>query len=380
MCPILGAKPSATLVTAYSKPTGHLFQSPQHRLGELIAKTLARAWRSPSPTLDISHEQLTLITPLLLKSGAAALTWWRLTESEANQDLISDDLHQAYRLHALQAAQREGNLKEVFRLHRAAGIEPVLVKGWAVARHYAETGLRPYGDLDLFVPANDYEKADDVQRSVGYRYPVDHHAGSGNYLDFSELFEHSLLVSLDGVPIRVPCPEHHLRILSFHFLAHGAWRPLWLCDIALAIESRPSNFDWDRCFFGKQKYVDWIACVIGLAHQLLGADIAGTPVEARANQLPRWLVPAVLQQWEAGSGMSSAATLRIALPRATHPAKLTAALKEHWRNPIQASFELGAQFDDRPRLPLQFAAGIKRLPNLTRELTRRFRRSLRGAA
>ena len=347
-----------------------MVHDPPHRLGILIATALAGAWRLSPPALGLSDEQLNRITPLLLKSGAAALTRWRLIKPEANHQVVCDELLQAYRLHALQSAQQEANLKEVFRLHREAGIEPVLVKGWAIARHYPETGLRPYGDIDLFVAANDYAKADDVQRSAGYRYPVDHHAGAGklNYLDFSELFEHSLLVSLDGVPIRVPCPEHHLRILSFHLLAHGAWRPLWLCDIALAIESRPSNFDWDRCLFGKQKHADWIACVIGLAHELLGANVSGTPVERRAENLPRWLAPAVLRQWGMGTGMSQADNLGFSVPRALlRPGRLADALRQHWRNPLQATFEVGASFGELPRAPLQLAAALMGLPRLIKE-------------
>lgn len=33
----------------------------------------------------------------------------------------------------------------------AAGVEPLLIKGWAIARLYPGAGLRPYTNLDLIV-------------------------------------------------------------------------------------------------------------------------------------------------------------------------------------------------------------------------------------
>jgi hypothetical protein len=50
-------------------------------------------------------------------------------------------------------------------------------------------------------------------------------------------------VELNGAKIRILGAEDHLRLLCLHLLKHGAWRPLWLCDVAAALESRPSSFD-----------------------------------------------------------------------------------------------------------------------------------------
>ncbi len=333
----------------------------QYPLGALIAQTLSEGWRRPAPDLDISIDQLRQITSLLLKSGAGALTWWRLTESQSNHHFVSDELLQAYRLHAVQSAQQEANLKEVFRLHREAGIEPVLIKGWAIARHYPETGLRPYGDIDLFVAANEYEKADDLQRSAGYRYPVDHHAGSGklNYLSFAKLLEHSLLVPFNGVPVRIPCPEHHLRILSFHLLGHGVWRPLWLCDIAVALESRPDDFDWDLCLGKNQRRADWVSCAVGLAHELLGANVDGVPVELRAKRLPNWLVSSVLKQWSVPftNHVSQLDPMSFVLRQ---PKTILRALRSRWPNPVEGTIGIYGPLNDFPRLPFQIGTCLLR--------------------
>jgi putative nucleotidyltransferase-like protein len=61
------------------------------------------------------------------------------------------DLRQAYRYEVLQAALREHQLIQSLKLLRSARIEPMLAKGLAVARLYPERGLRPYGDIDLYV-------------------------------------------------------------------------------------------------------------------------------------------------------------------------------------------------------------------------------------
>ena len=54
------------------------------RKGSLVATVLSGAWRSTSfPPLNLSETELDEVTPLLCGSGAAALGWRRL----ANTDL-----------------------------------------------------------------------------------------------------------------------------------------------------------------------------------------------------------------------------------------------------------------------------------------------------
>src|SRR5262249_11103226 len=127
------------------------------------------------------------------------------------------------------------------------------------------------------------------------------------------LYERSQLVALGEVNVHVLGPEDHLRLLCLHMLGHGAHRPLWLCDVAIVLESRPPDFDWELCLSGDRRRSDWVACALGLAHHLLGAEIAGTPVEERARRLPRWLIPTVLRQWEVGSNLSRRKSLGFAL-------------------------------------------------------------------
>ena len=236
-----------------------------------------------------------------------------------------------------------------------AGIEPLLIKGRAAARFYAEPGLRPYGDIDLCFESAAYPKALAVLRSPeGVAINVDLHNGLDRFYGISleELLERSQAMKVGKIEVRIPGFEDHLRILCIHFLKHGAWRPLSLCDVAAAIESQPGKVDWTLCLGREQKRADWIACAIGLAHQLLGAGQDDAPVAPNSGRLPRWLIPAVLRQWETPYPEWNETTERL-VAHLRHPSRLRTELIKRWPNPIRATMHLGAAFNEFPRLPFQ---------------------------
>ncbi len=68
--------------------------------------------------------------------------------------------------------------------------------------------------------------------------------------------------------------ETHLRVICFHLMREGAWRPLWLVDVAAALEFRPGNFDWHYCLRDSRRARP-VVHAIGLAHRLLGVKIEG---------------------------------------------------------------------------------------------------------
>ncbi|MEP6706939.1 MAG: nucleotidyltransferase family protein [Pyrinomonadaceae bacterium] len=346
--------------------------------GTTVAELLSRSWRRNAPCLKMPRKRLAQVVPLLLRTGSAALGWLRVRDSDLADFPEARELEAGYRQHAMEAVIHELQIQDVFRRMRAAGIEPLLLKGWAVARLYPNSEFRPYGDIDLWVSPRQSKAATAALRSSaeGDVYCVEIHSSFYKQYErtLDDVLLRSQLVSLGEVPIRVACLEDHLRFLCLHFLGHGAWRALWLCDIALAVESRAPDFDWDRCLNGSPRFADWIACTIGLAHQLLGAEVKGTPMEKRAKNLPRWLVPAVLRQWAAGAGMSGVEDFTFSLTRnLSHPARLIGALRDHWRNPIQATIETRGAFGRSPRMPYQIAAVLLRIPGLTGELLSRQR-------
>jgi hypothetical protein len=233
--------------------------------GRLIAKVLAGSWRQSPAPLTISPAELDTVTPMLLESGAGALGWKRVRSSPLRETPAALELEQAYRLHALQSAIHETNIQNAVALLRSANAGPILVKGWAVARLYPDTGLRPYGDLDLCVAPKAYHSAARaLQSDLNKSFQIDLHRGfqTLDHKSWDELYSRSHLEELGKVEVRVLCPEDHLRVLCFHFLREGAWRPLWLCDIAVSIEMRSADFDWDL-FSGKQdRRRKWFASAI----------------------------------------------------------------------------------------------------------------------
>ena len=310
----------------------------------LIASVLSGAWRKNPEALSISPEELAITAPLLLSTGAAALAWTRIGTSDSATDDHSA-LREGYRKHVIDAAVHELEIINLFQRARAAGIEasafskagdsPVFIPTQACGRMVISDLWMRGEDLERFYRA--------LADGEDYSYCVEPHITFYPQYErsFDDVMHESQLVPLRDAQIRVPGDEDHLRFICLHFLFHGGWRPLWLCDVALMVESAGSEFDWDRCLQGKRKHADWILSVVGLAHQLLGANVKGTPAEARAKTLPEWLSNAVLRQWGKGPGMSFAENLSFSFPRRLlKPTVLARSFREHWRNPIQASVEM----------------------------------------
>ncbi len=336
------------------------------RHGMLVATALKGSWRPNPGPCELSPAELDEIAPILVKSGAAGLVWRRLghaAESEAQEEFF-----QAYKRSTLESAVHEDDVAQVFRLLQASQLDALLVKGWAIARLYPDPGLRHYGDLDLCVRAKDHARVEELLAGeVAKEVWIDLHKGTAS-LDCGreeELFERSVLVRIGEASVRVPSPEDHLRILCLHLLRHGAWRPLWLCDVALALESREADFDWE-IFLGKDKReANWLACVLGLAHQILGACLEGTPHVVTATTLPDWLLRSVLRRW--GRWFNAEYRDRARNSLWLHRWKPMRLLEDiYFRcDPLRATVEMGGAFNNRPRLPYQLAALMRRTPEVT---------------
>jgi hypothetical protein len=284
------------------------------------------------------------------------LGWRRISGTPLRTSPGGLKLQQAYRLQSLYAGLHEEEIEQVIELLRAAAVVPLLIKGRAAAELYPERGLRPYGDIDLCFESGDYAKALDLLTSPeGIAFNVDPHNGLDQVygLSLSDLIARSQAMKVGKVELRVPCFEDHLHILCIHFLKHGAWRPLSLCDVAAALESRPESVDWDRCLGRNKRRADWVACTIGLAHQLLGAIVKGTPVAQRAANLPRWLVPAVLKQWETPYPQSNETTELMIVHLKKRRVGVINEIGKRWPNPIRATVYFRARFNELPRLPFQ---------------------------
>jgi len=94
-----------------------------------VAIALAGSWRKSPPSPEASARDGATITPLLLKSGAGALGWWRFRRHSDEQFLSAvQPLREAYLQCAIHADEHERELVEVFRVLRSSGVEPILIK------------------------------------------------------------------------------------------------------------------------------------------------------------------------------------------------------------------------------------------------------------
>lgn len=337
--------------------------------GSLVAEVLSGSWRgSAGQTLLMTESELDAVTPLLYDSGTAALGWYRIRETSLRTSSSAEVLHSAYRLQSLQSEIHEQKIEKVFRLFREAGIESFLAKGWATAGMYGAPGLRPYGDLDICVRPEHFEAAEAVLADPGASDCwVDLHKHFSEIDDrtIDQLFARSRTVALGSEQIRILGPEDQLALSCIHLLKHGAWRPLWLCDIGVAIESLPATFDWEICLGRNNTRANWIGCAIGLAKRLLRADTSGLPPELN-RETPAWLIDNVLKQWEQPFAINQP-PMSHPIPVTDllrHPAGLLAGLRQRWPNPIIATISVNGEFNNLPRLPYQMANCLSRIGRL----------------
>ncbi|MDT7809144.1 MAG: hypothetical protein QOJ70_2957 [Acidobacteriota bacterium] len=352
-----------------------MIESTANWQGALIAESLVGAWRREPCASSVSADALARVTTLLSGSGAGALAWWKIRNSSLSEIVTADEFRQAYRLQTLSAAVREGEIESLYALLNSAGVDAVLVKGWAAGRAYPEQGLRPTGDIDLCVRPEQYRLAREVLASPeGRVFWVDLHEGFGRLLDCGtpELYERSSVLRVGRARVRVLSAEDHLRLLCLHLLRHGAWRPLWLCDVAVSLETRDASFNWARLCGTDPRRANWVACTLGLAREFLGASVEGVPAHVFVERVPRWLKRAVLRQWETpyATAHESPPLMRTYLRR---PAGVLGAVRRRWPDPISASVHFGASFKGLPRLPYQLgkfldggARFLSRLPEEAR--------------
>lgn len=338
-------------------------------IGELLARVLAGSWRQALPALEITTEELDTVKPALLQTGAGALGWRRVQASRWHTSAPASQLLQAYRIHAVQAELHELQIKETVQLLHSNGVEPILVKGWSIARLYVEPALRPYGDIDLCVNPDQYLIAKRVADDLAIRgIRVDPHKGFARFgnQSWNELHSRSCCLEIDGVEVRTLGPEDHLRLLCFHFLREGAWRPLWLCDVAVATETRAANFDWNLCFGPNERSRSYVLCTLLLAKYLLQANLDGVPDTAYPKHMPTWLLPSVLKEWRVRSMYQRHRFPLTSLPR--RPITTLRRIRSHWPSPIEATMTLNAAFDETPRWPLQVGSCFRRMHDFLRRV------------
>ena len=209
--------------------------------------------------------------------------------------------------------------------------------------------------------ADQYAAARTATHGPGRGLPIDLHAGLAELDDraFDDEASRAEHADADGCAVRLFGPEDHLRLLALHALRHGVLRPLWLCDVAAAIEGRLAAFDWDRFLGG-----DPAAHALGRRRdrtraRVLGARLDGVPDAARADAAcPRWLVPVVLRNGgRRGRRRAPAGPWRTS---SVIRGRSCARFGTRWPNAVEATVGVGGSFSAWPRLPYQVAECARR--------------------
>ena len=332
-----------------------------------LASTLRHAWRHDAGPVELPAFERRAWAERLIAGGVGALAWSRIRQTSLATEPEAAALLEAFRFHAVSAARNERDLRHLLEHFNDAGIEPILFKGWTLARLYPHRALRPFGDFDLLVPEEQAERARDVLREVGpelrERADVDTPQTLARYLPDrtgSELFGRSSSESLDGARFRVLSWEDHFRLVALHQLHHGGWRPLWLCDIAVLLETAPRSFSWERCLSGDRRLSEGVLATAALAAELLGASLpSGTPEFA----VPGWLRRAVLHGWVHGYESMPPSLYEL---RALGWRGAFRALRDRWPDPVSATVHLRAPFRTVPRPAVQVAECLRRAADFLR--------------
>lgn len=335
----------------------------------LISRVLSGSWRSDAnPSIALSNTELDAVTPLVYDSGAAGLGWWRIRDTDLAQTPSGELLHQAFRFLALQARIHETRIQRVLGSLRTVGIEPILIKGWSIARLYPQPGSRPYGDIDLLVRPEQHLAAARVAAADEFRdCLIDFHPGAFELAERSidDLLSRSQLVQCGDEEVRILGDEDHFALLAIHLLKHAAWRPLWLCDLGLLLESMSSEFDWELCLGKNKRRSNWILSAVGLARELLDASINDEGICARVNA-PTWLVASVLENWETPFAGAHAPHRHRAPIKSyfRRPRGVISDLTRRWPDPILATISANGTFGRRRRTRYQIQNCLQRAARL----------------
>jgi len=260
-------------------------------------------------------------------------------------------------------------IRRAFVFFREHEIEPVLIKGWAIARFYPNPRERFSADVDLVVNPDVFPKALELKnRHLSGKLPIDLHCGLGQFdsLSFENLFENSRLVELNDIKVRVLRHEDHLRLLAVHWLRDGGIFKQRLWDIHYGVKSRPADFDWDRFLeTNGEKRRKWIVAAIAVAHRYTDLNVEDTPIAEEVKNprlIPKWMLRTLEKEWN--DPVKFMPLEQVMNDR-----------REVWRqlkkrfppNPLVASLYANAPLNNFPRLPYQIINIFQRaMPSINR--------------
>lgn len=236
---------------------------------------------------------------------------------------------------------------------RNHGIDPIVIKGWAVARKYPKDILRTYADIDLAVSPDSFSQVRDLLRTDEFRgFGIDPHSGlrTLDTLSWNEIFDRSILVELNGENIRVLSDEDNLRVTAIHWLLDGGVFRKRLTDVKYLAENGGGDLDWDRCIYATGPVrASWVLSALAAARDHENLDTLTLPPAVREVQLPEWFQHTLEKEWKRGP--YTRIPIRLCL---TKPGRLFEQISRRIPpNPIASTIITGSPIDSSSRFPIQ---------------------------
>lgn len=223
----------------------------------------------------------------------------RMNEVNAPAPAMLAMMQDAMRGNLFHQLQLKHILVSAVELLRQHGVEPVLLKGFSLARLYPNSGLRQFGDIDLYVGLGDFHQACTLLRSLpgGYNwgeevdvgrhyniefghYPMEIHRVSADVtnphdqkvydiIEQEGLVEKRQSVDYEGFCVSVPSDEFMVFFTFYHawihFLTTGVgWRQL--SDVAMTLhtylgQSTISQTENGTRSFDVEKLLSWLTAM-----------------------------------------------------------------------------------------------------------------------
>lgn len=297
---------------------------PPLEIGRRLARLLEGAWRGES------HGHLDAeLRPFILDGGLSGLLWHRASRQSMRE------LREAALGDAARANHLDGVLRRAVSALQNVGVQPIVTKGWAVARFYPSTAARPYGDVDLAINPADRLRAEQALSTLSPDVgDLDVHFGIADLgkRSWASVMGRSQVVSCGDVAVRALSPEDQFRLLIVHLVRHALCRPLLLVDIAVLMER--NEIDWRRALRGSQTWARWSLAICGLAHTLLGARFPSAIHHLPGIEAPSWLRDYAMWWWGGGDSIRNKKLLQ-------QPSELGRAICFRYLCPLRWSHRLG---------------------------------------
>ncbi|MCR5518883.1 MAG: nucleotidyltransferase family protein [Bacteroidales bacterium] len=236
-------------------------------------------WRD---ILSLAREQAVsglVYEALSMKDGMVNLP------EDVSLDLMMDASRIEYRSRYLQTMA-----DSIIGALQKKGLHPLIMKGPSAANMYPVPSLRVSGDIDLYLPTAEVQKA---REWLANSFRTESWAPDGSWhynADGVEIDLHSHYFDL-SVPERrlpqVPSPEATLLMLSSHILKHAMGPGVGLrqiCDMVVASRALKGKFDPHmlRKYFRNTCVTRWNKMLVSMIRQRFGVDPGFFPVEDKA--------------------------------------------------------------------------------------------------